>query len=316
VRFVLGKAVSLVVTVFVIVLLAFLLMRVVPGDPARVMLGNYATPESLAALREKLGLDRSVTSQLWIYIRDVVHGNLGASIQTGQSVWSEVMQALPYTVTLAVAGSLLSVLIGIPLGVFAALRRGRLGDHAAMAVVVLARAMPEFWLGILLLLVFALHLGWLPALGAGPGWSHPLEMLKGLVLPAVALAVTHSAFLARSTRASLLDQLSQEYVRMARAKGLSRRRVLYGHALRTALIPIVTVVGLEFASLLTGAVVVEKVFTRPGLGTLLVGAIENRDYPLVQGCILVFAVLIVTTNLLTDLAYGYFDPRVRAGGGV
>ena len=313
-RFVLGKAASLVATVFFIVLLAFLLMRVVPGDPARIMLGNYATPESLATLRENLGLNRPVSTQLGIYLRNAFQGDFGKSIQTGQSVSSEVMDALPYTVTLAVAGSLLSVLIGIPLGVFAALRRGRWGDHAAMAVVVLARAMPEFWLGILLLLAFALHLGWLPALGVGSGWGHPITMLRALVLPAVALAVTHSAFLARSTRASMLDQLSQEYVRMARAKGLSRRRILYGHALRTALIPIVTVIGLEFGSLLTGAVVVEKVFTRPGLGTLLVGAIENRDYPLVQGCILLFAVLIVTTNLLTDVVYGLLDPRVRSRG--
>lgn len=276
------------------------------------MFGDIPNPVAAAQMRERLGLDKPLIAQAQIYLSDLLRGDIGVSIRTKRPVLIEIGTVFPYTLVLAVAASVLAVVIAVPIGVYAALNRGRLGDMITMALAVLGRAMPNFWLGILLLLVFSLGLGWFPAIGSGD-WSNPVTVLQALVLPAIALAVAEAAFLARITRSGLLDVLPEDFVRTAKAKGMGRRTVLYGHALRNALIPLVTVVGLSFGRLVTGAVVVEVVFSRPGLGTLLVSAINNRDYALIQGAILVFAVLLVVTNLLTDFAYGLVDPRIRRG---
>lgn len=311
-RYVLGRLGSTIPTLLLIALASFVLVRVIPGDPMHVMFGDIPNPEAAQQMRERLGLDKPLIVQAQIYLRDLIKGEIGVSIRTRRPVLAEIGTVFPYTLALAVAASILSVLIAVPVGVYAALRRGRFGDMLTMALAVLGRAMPNFWLGILLLLAFSLGLGWFPAIGSGD-WSDPGSVLQALVLPAIALAVAEAAFLARITRSGLLDVLPEDYILTARAKGLGRSAVLYGHALRNALIPLVTVVGLSFGRLVTGAVVVEVVFSRPGLGTLLVSAIDNRDYALIQGAILVFAVLLVVTNLLTDFAYGFIDPRIRRG---
>jgi ABC-type dipeptide/oligopeptide/nickel transport system permease component len=311
-RYVLSRIASTIPTLLLIALASFVLVRVIPGDPVHVMFGEIPNPEAAAQMRERLGLDKPLIVQAQIYLRDLIQGDIGVSIRTRRPVLAEIGTVFPYTLVLAVAASVLAVVIAVPIGVYAALHRGRIGDMITMALAVLGRAMPNFWLGILLLLVFSLGLGWFPAIGSGD-WSDPGSVLQALVLPAIALAVAEAAFLARITRSGLLDELPEDYVRTAKAKGMGRRTVLYGHALRNALIPLVTVVGLSFGRLVTGAVVVEVVFSRPGLGTLLVSAINNRDYALIQGAILVFAVLLVVTNLLTDFAYGLVDPRIRRG---
>lgn len=310
-RYALGRMASIAPTLLLIALAAFLLVRVVPGDPVHVMLGDHTSPEAAAQMRERLGLDQSLPRQAQIYFGELIRGDLGSSIRTRRPVLTEVLSVFPHTLVLAVAASVVAVLIAVPLGTYAALRRGKVGDLVAMVLAVLGRSVPNFWLAILLLLTFSLRLGWFPALGVGGSWSQPMGIARALVLPAIALAVNEAAFLARVTRSGLLDALPEDYVRTARAKGLSQRVVLYRHALRNALIPVVTVLGLSFGRLVTGAVVIEVVFSRPGLGTLLVSAIDNRDYPVIQGAILVFAVLLVITNLLTDFVYGVLDPRVR-----
>lgn len=309
-RYAFGRIASVIPTLLLIAVLAFLLVRVVPGDPVHVMLGDNTRPEAAAQMRARLGLDQSLMTQAQIYFADVLRGDLGNSIRTRRPVMTEVLDVFPHTLVLAIAASLVAVAIAIPLGTYAALRRGKTGDLVAMVLAVLGRSVPNFWLGILLLLAFSLRMGWFPAIGAG-GWGQPLGLARALVLPALALAVNEAAFLARVTRSGLLDTLPEDYVRTARAKGLPQRVVLYRHALRNALIPVVTVLGLSFGRLVTGAVVIEAVFSRPGLGTLLVSAIDNRDYPVIQGTILVFAILLVMTNLLTDFFYGLLDPRAR-----
>lgn len=309
-RYLLSRVTSIAPTLLLIALAAFLMVRVIPGDPVDVMLGDYSTPEAAAQMRERLGLDQPLWTQARIYFGDIVRGDLGASIRTGRPVLREVLAVFPHTLLLAVAASVLAVAIALPLGMVAALRRGKAADFVAMVLAVLGRSVPNFWLGILLLLAFSLQLGWLPTIGGG-GWGDPVTLAKGLVLPAIALATNEAAFLARVTRSGMLDVLPEDYVRTAWAKGLSNRIILYRHALRNALVPLVTVLGLSFGRLVTGSVVVESVFNRQGMGVLLVSAINSRDYPVIQGCILVFAVLIVVTNILTDLAYGVLDPRVR-----
>lgn len=309
-RYVLSRLGSTIPTLLLIAVASFVLVRVVPGDPVHVMFGDIPNPAAAAEMRERLGLDKPLLTQLGIYLDDLVRGDIGVSIRTKRPVVTEIAAVFPHTLILAVAASVLAVVIAIPMGVYAALHRGRAGDILTMALAVVGRAIPNFWLGILLLLLFSLNLGWFPAIGVGE-WSSPLSVLEALVLPAVALAVAEAAFLARVTRSGMLDVLPEDFVRTAKAKGLGKQSILYGHAMRNALIPLITVVGLSFGRLVTGAVVVEVAFSRPGLGTLLVSAIDNRDYALIQGAVLVFALLLVLTNLLTDFAYSVVDPRIR-----
>jgi ABC-type dipeptide/oligopeptide/nickel transport system permease component len=304
------RLLSLIPTLLIILVLTFILIRLVPGDPVQTLLGDISSPQAEAALRAKLGLDQPAYVQFVRYLQTVVTGDLGASIRTRRPVLQEIGAVFPHTLLLAVAALAVSLVISLPLGIFAARRRGSLQDLVSMMLAIAGRSMPLFWIAIILLLVFSLRLGWLPTIGAGE-FDDPEQVLKSLILPAVALGFSEAAFLSRVMRSSMLEVLSTDYIRAARARGVGEAGILFKHALRNSLVPLLTVVGLSFGRLLGGSVAVEKVFSRPGLGSLLVNSIFSRDYPMVQGIILVFAALFALINLAVDLSYGIVDPRVR-----
>jgi len=283
--------------------LVFSLIHLIPGDPVQSMLGEGASPESVNELRTRLGLDRPLYVQYLSFLKGVAHGNVGTSLRTSEPVTSAIADRMPATFELAAAAMLVAIVIAIPLGVLAAARAGTIVDHLATTLALLGISMPNFWLGPLLALIFAVELGWLPVSGRGT--------LAQLVLPAVTLGAPLAAVLARTTRASVIDELRELYVLAARARGVSRVRAVLKHAFRNSLIPIVTVLGLQLGAVLTGAVITETIFAWPGVGRLLIQSIGFRDYPLVQGCILLIALTYVSMNLLTDLAYGLLDPRIR-----
>lgn len=284
--------------------LVFSLIHLVPGDPAQAMLGEGASPDDIRQLRTRLGLDRPLLVQYGDFLAGLARGDLGVSLRLDRPVVSVIAERLPATAELALSAMLVAVALAIPLGVAGAVWRGRAVDHVAMTLALAGISMPNFWLGPLMALVLSVELGWLPVSGRGT--------LGHLVLPALSLGAALAAILARVTRASLLDELGEPYVLAARARGASRARAVVRHAFLNSLIPVVTIVGLQFGALLTGAVITETIFAWPGVGRLLIQAISFRDYPLVQGCILLIAVTYVTMNLATDLLYGVLDPRVRA----
>ncbi|MBW8713668.1 MAG: ABC transporter permease [Acidobacteria bacterium] len=283
--------------------LVFALIHLVPGDPAQAMLGEAAPQADVIKLRHSLGLDQPLLTQYRTFLVGLAHGDLGTSFRYNAPVTAQIREKFPNTAALALAAMGFAILFAIPLGVLAAVFRGTFIDHAAMTVALAGISMPNFWLGPLLAILFAVRLGWLPVSGIG-GFSH-------LVLPAVTLGAALSAILARMTRASVLEELRELYVLAARARGLSGARAVVRHAFRNSLIPIVTIVGLQFGAVLTGTIITETIFAWPGLGRLLIQAISFRDYPLVQGCILFISVTYVAMNLLTDLTYGWLDPRIR-----
>ncbi len=283
--------------------LVFLLIHLIPGDPAQAMLGEAAPQADVDALRAQLKLDRPLLEQYVDFLGALLRGDLGTSLRTRTSVTAQITERIPATFELAFAAMFVTLMVAVPLGIAAAAWRGSFVDHAAMAVAMGGMAIPNFWLGPLLAIVFAVELGWLPVSGRG-GIDH-------LVLPAASLGLALAAMLARMTRASLLEELREPYVRAARARGISRARAVIAHAFRNSLIPVVTILGLQFGAVLTGAVITETIFSWPGIGRLLIQSIGFRDYPLVQGCILLIAVTYVAVNLLTDLAYGWLDPRIR-----
>jgi peptide/nickel transport system permease protein len=283
--------------------LVFALIHLVPGDPAQAMLGEAAPQADVIKLRHSLGLDQPLLTQYRTFLVGLAHGDLGTSFRYNAPVTAQIREKFPNTAALALAAMGFAIVFAIPLGVLAAVFRGTFVDHAAMTVALAGISMPNFWLGPLLAILFAVRLGWLPVSGIG-GFSH-------LVLPAVTLGAALSAILARMTRASVLEELRELYVLAARARGLSGARAVVRHAFRNSLIPIVTIVGLQFGAVLTGTIITETIFAWPGLGRLLIQAISFRDYPLVQGCILFISVTYVAMNLLTDLTYGWLDPRIR-----
>lgn len=296
--------------------LVFALIHLVPGDPAVSMLGEAATPADVAALRTKLGLDDSLPVQYGRFLSEAGRGHLGQSLRTGRPVTTELSEKLGATALLAATAMLVALVVAVPLGIIAAVRANTWVDNVAMALALVGVSMPNFWLGPLLALLFGVQLGWLPISGRGPSTgflfgSVPQVPPEYLVLPALTLGLALAAILARMTRASLVEELKELYVRAARARGLSRRRTVLRHALRNGLIPIITIVGLQFGAVLTGTIITETIFAWPGLGRLLIQSIQFRDYPMVQGCILLIAVTYVAVNLLTDLAYGVADPRIR-----
>lgn len=285
-------------------LLVSLFLNLVPGDPVELMLGEQAPSIDREALRRSVGLDRPWYGQLWLFLRELATGNLRSSLPPFQrKVLPQIWAALPNTLLLTFAAMAVAILIAIPLGVAAAARKGTAVDHAAMGVAVAGVALPRFWLGPMLIILFAIKLDCLPVSGA--------DSPRNLVLPAVTLGTALAAFLSRMTRASMLDILREEYVTVSRAKGLGPFAVLWKHAFRNALVPIVTVLGLELGALLGGAIVTEKVFAWPGMGTLLLTGIEKRDYNLVRAVVLVFTLSYVGLNALTDAVYAAVDPRVR-----
>lgn len=299
------RLIGVAVTVLFVAVTVFLMVRLLPGDPARVIAGVLASEQEVARLRTRLGLDEPIWRQGVIFIGDLVRGDLGTSARTSNSVTMEIGARFPATLRLAVASTVLAVLIGVPLGTLAAVRAGRVTDLLVSTVVLFGISMPVYWLGLMLIIVFSIRLRWLPAAGS--------EGLLSLVLPAVTLAFFSMAFIARITRSSMLEVLHQDYVRTAVAKGANQRSVVWRHALRNAMAPVVTVIGLQFGELLGGAILTETVFAWPGLGRLLVDSIFARDYPTVQGLVIFFALLFALVNLAVDLLYGVIDPRVRYG---
>lgn len=315
-RFLLRRLVLTVPVLLGVATLVFALIHMVPGDPAVSMLGEAATPADVAALRAKLGLDDPLPTQYARFLRDAIGGQLGQSLRTGRPVTTELAEKLGATALLAVTAMVVAIAVALPLGILAAVRANTWVDTLAMTLALVGVSMPNFWLGPLLALLFGVHLGWLPISGRGPSSemliaSVPRVPPAYLVLPALTLGLALAAFLARMTRASLVEELRELYVRAARARGLSASRTVLRHALRNGLIPIITIVGLQFGAVLTGTIVTETIFAWPGLGRLLIQSIQFRDYPMVQGCILLIAVTYVAVNLLTDLAYGFADPRIR-----
>jgi peptide/nickel transport system permease protein len=282
---------------------SFGLLQLVPGDPALILAGEEATEEVLARIRHEHGLDRPLPIQFLVYLRNAVQGNLGISIQTRQPVATLIAQRFPFTLRLAFLAILVSGALGVVAGVIAATRRNSSVDLAALLGSLVGISLPIFWLGLLMILIFSVNLRWFPAGGTGT--------VAHLVLPAIVLGAASSAVIARMTRASMLEVLRQDYIRTARAKGVRERIITYRHALKNAMIPILTVFGLEFGYNLGGAVLTETVFSLPGIGRLIVEGIFARDYPVVQGSMLVVATTFVMVNLLTDIAYALFDPRIR-----
>ena len=283
--------------------LVFSLIHFIPGDPAQAMLGEGAAPHEVEQLRQRLGLDRPLIVQYGSFLRGLVRGDLGVSLRNDQPVTQQILERMPATAELALASMLVAVVIALPLGIIAAVWRGTTVDFGAMTLSLVGISVPNFWLGPLLAMIFAVELGWLPVGGRGTA-AH-------LVLPSLTLGAALAAILARMTRASLLEELREPYVLAARAKGVSRSRAVLRHALRNSLIPIVTILGLQIGVVLTGAVITETIFAWPGIGRLLIQSINFRDYPTVQGCVLLIAVTYVGVNLITDLTYGLLDPRIR-----
>ncbi len=301
---------SLVLTLFLISLATFVVVKVVPGDPAQLILGTEAPPEALADLRVQLGLDRPLPLQYLSWLGGVLRGDLGVSLRHGRPVAALIAERLPVTLSLATLSLILAVLLAVPLGVLAAVRQHSALDYGVLVFAQAGLALPSFWIGILLILFFALSLRWLPSGGYVPWGENPLGALRSLAMPVLALGLPVAGVLARLVRASMLEELASDHIRTARAKGLSESQVIVRHVLRNALIPTVTLLGLQLGFLLGGSIVIEQVFALPGLGRLVLFAINNRDLPLIQGLVLFIAVLVVGINLLVDMAYTWLDPRI------
>jgi ABC-type dipeptide/oligopeptide/nickel transport system permease component len=303
----LGKRlISSLITLAGVVLVLVLLTKFIPGDPARVIAGLNASTDEVARIRQSMGLDQPVPVQFWRFIVNLLHGNLGTSARTGNSVVSEIATRIPYTVELALLGTLIGAVFGILLGVIAATRKGTWVEGVVSTLGVLGISMPVYWLGILLIMLFAVQLKWLPVAGA--------DSPSSVVLPSIAIGVALVAVISRVTNSSMIEVLGQDYIRSIRAKGSPERVAVFRHALRNALIPVITVIGLEFGTLLGGAVLTETVFGWPGIGQLAVTSIQARDYPMVQGIVFVFSVLFILVNIITDVLYTVVDPRVKLYG--
>ncbi|MEZ2345618.1 ABC transporter permease [Terriglobus sp. RCC_193] len=296
---------------WIIVSLVFLLIHLVPGDPVAQMMGEGASSTDLSAFRHQLGLDLPLHTQYLLYWKGVLHGDLGRSIRLKDSVTTLVLARYPYTLLMSLTSLLLAILLAVPAGVGSALHRGKATDRILGGVSLVGLSFPNFALGPILILVFSIALGWLPVSGAGTGPLLGPSTLLHLILPSITLGLSLAAILTRMVRTSMLEELGQDYIRTARAKGLPEQTVVYKHALRNALVPVLTVVGLQFGSLLAGAIVTETIFSWPGIGRLTLSAISNRDYALVQGCTLTIGLTYLAANLLTDLLYTLANPRLR-----
>ncbi|RPI74380.1 MAG: ABC transporter permease [Desulfobacteraceae bacterium] len=301
--YVLKRLLSTLPVLFGISLIVFILLRSLPGDPAQVRAGELATQENVEAMRAEWGLDKPIYVQYGIFLRNLVRLDLGKSARTDQPVLVEIWSRLPNTVLLAVVSIALACLLGIPAGIFSAVKRYTPADYVVMVLALFGISMPVFWLGLMLIILFAVKLHWLPAGGIGS--------FRHVILPAFTLAVFSIAFIARMTRSSMLEVMSQDYVTTARSKGLLEKVVILKHALRNAFIPVITVIGLQFGSLLGGAILTETVYAWPGIGRLIVDSIQARDYNMVQGIVLVFACLYIMVNLIVDILYAYIDPRIH-----
>lgn len=308
-RYVLSRLAQLVPVLWLISLIVFSVMHVLPGDPAELMLqgaeGGATTPERLMEIRQEMGLNDPLIVQYGRFLGHALIGDLGTSIRFRTPVNKLIVERFWYTLELSLAGLAVALLIGVPLGMVAAVHQNGWADAGAMSLAYLGASMPVYWLGLILILLFSFTLNWLPPAGADD-W-------RSLVMPAFTLGFVSAGLISRLVRSSMIEVLSEDYIRTSRAKGLTERLVLWRHGLKNALIPVVTMVGLQFGAMLAGAVVTETVFSRPGVGRLVVSAILSKDYPLVQGCILFLAVVYLLVNLLVDIAYAWLDPRIRYG---
>ena len=297
-------------TLFSVLTLVFVIVRVLPGDPALVILGDQASPASIAALHHKLGLDQPIIVQYGSFMLGVLQGNLGTSMITGRSITAEIMNVLPYTMELTIASLILGVLLGVPAGVWAAVKRNKPADLLLRLVSLLGLSLPAFVAAIILLMIFAIQLRWFPVISSGGG-DGLLDRLRQMALPTISLALIMMAYITRVTRSAMLEVLNQDFVRTAKAKGASHHAVVWRHALGNCTIPITTVVGLYLGILIGNSVLTEIVFSRPGLGKLILNALTQRDNTLLQGMIVIYTLMVVAVNMLTDLTYGFLDPRVQ-----
>jgi peptide/nickel transport system permease protein len=329
--YIIKRLLQIIPVVLGVTLIAFALIHLAPGDPVRTMLGQHATQQEMDDIRAKYGLDQPLYVQYFIWLNDVLHGDLGRSILSHEQVTTEIGSRFPNTMELAIAAMIFAVLIGVVAGIISATKQYSVADYSVMGLALFGISMPVFWLGIMLMMIFGVFLGWLPIGGridllipfqritgfmvvdsiiTGNG-AALISVLRHLLLPAIALGTIPMAIIARTTRSSMLEVLRQDFIRTERAKGLSERKVIYKHAIRNAMVPVVTVIGLNFGLLLSGAILTETVFSWPGVGRLVIDSVYARDYPLVIGCILVFALVFVIVNLITDLLYTYIDPRIH-----
>ncbi len=311
ITYLLKRTLILFLTLLLVSIAIFAVLMVIPGDPAQIILGIHATPETLRNLRHQMGLDRPVIIQYLHYMKNLALGDLGRSITYDVPIHSLILSRLQVTIPLAILSLIFAVSISIPMGIYSSLHRNRLGDYGIMAFSQVGLAVPAFWAGILLILLFAVTLHWLPAGGFHAWQTDPIKALRSLLLPAFSLGFVRAAVLTRMTRSSMLEVLGEDYIRTARSKGLPKRIVVYKHAFRNAIIPVVTIVGLQAGDLLAGAIIIENVFHLPGVGRLVFEAIGQRDLPVIQGVILLIAVMIVVINFLIDVSYRYLDPRIR-----
>jgi peptide/nickel transport system permease protein len=329
--YIIKRLLQIIPVILGVTLIAFALIHLAPGDPVRTMLGQHATQQEIDEIRAKYGLDQPLYVQYFIWLGDVLKGDLGRSILSHEQVTTEIASRFPNTIELAIAAMIFAILIGVVAGIISATKQYSVADYSVMGIALFGISMPVFWLGIMLMMIFGVFLGWLP-IGGRIDLLLPFQRITGfmvfdsvitlngaalisvlqhLLLPAIALGTIPMAIIARTTRSSMLEVLRQDFIRTERAKGLSERKVIYKHAIRNAMVPVVTVIGLNFGLLLSGAILTETVFSWPGVGRLVVDAVYARDYPLVIGCILVFALVFVIVNLITDILYTYIDPRIH-----
>lgn len=307
------RILSLIPVLFVVTIVIFMIMHLTPGDPASSILGLEASQEEIDALNEKLGLNRPLLEQYFHWVGGLLRGDLGDSIFMRQSVGQAIAEHIGPTLSLAILAQLIAVILAIPFGMLAAYKRGKLTDYSLMGLSLLGMAVPSFLLGMLLMLLVGVELRWLPIAGYKPLSSGLWEHLKFLILPGLSLGTIQAALITRMTRAAMLETMSHNYIKTARSKGLNEFRVITGHVFRNSLMPVLTVLGQSFGTLVTGAVVVESIFNIPGLGQLIINSIERRDYAVIQGVVLIITIIYVGINLVVDLLYGAVDPRVRLG---
>jgi len=309
--YIVRRIIGLIPVLLLVGVTAFFLVHIIPGDPAAVMLGADATPQQIEQIRQDMGLNKPLYVQFAIWIGKVVRGDLGESYFLGRSVSSALIERLPATISLAVVSLCIAVLIGVPAGIVAAIKQNKIMDQAVMVMALIGVSVPSFWLGLTLMLVFSVNLRWFPSGGYVPLTQNFLQGLRCMIMPAFALGFMQAALIARMARSSMLEVLRQDYIRTARSKGLRERLVILRHALKNAMIPVLTVIGIAFGVLLGGAIIVETVFTYPGVGRLVVKAVQRRDYPLVQGALLLISCIYVIVNLLVDILYPMLDPRIK-----
>lgn len=312
-RYILKRVLSMIPVLFLVSVGVFFIVHLTPGDPALYMLGEEVNPASLAALRHDLGLDQPIPIQYLNWLSKVLRGDLGTSIASHQPVLDAILQRLPVTVELTILAMVVSLVIAIPTGILSATRRGSRADLVSTTLALLGVSMPSFFLAILLIFIFSLNLRWLPPIGFTPILDDPMANLKGMILPAITLGSATAAIVARLTRSSLLEVFQLDYIRTARAKGLAERWVIYRHALKNAMIPVVTIIGLQVGGLLGGAIITETIFVLPGVGRLAVDSIFSRDFPVLQGVVLFLSFIYLFVNLAVDIVYSYLDPRIHYG---